>query len=177
MPQTYIHRLTKYIHVQTDLGPIQKAKWAIYKACESKKGLFQKGRNEGLVWVKENQEIMMYPDSDKTTAQNLVMPLRQARAQNNILAISVVFSGSSARISDASELILVENMCHQEILGAVVLLATNKLYIWGAKDISGTRQKTDNILNTIRAFLKHAKVQNLNIVAMVTNSILSYALA
>ncbi|CAG8666274.1 3802_t:CDS:2, partial [Cetraspora pellucida] len=237
-------------------------------------------------WAEEDQEIMMYPDADETTARNVVIALRQTRAQNNTLAMSIVSSGSSARISDASELISVsrnmkrtrtkqpntsldtyfvvcqlspteqnefhrrllrivvenglsfqftetrtfhefvaffnttvkipsrrtlskkilkeyaeklessqvsalletqepatimfdgwKNVCRQEILGAVILSATNRLYIWGAEDISGTSQKTDNVLNTIRAFLERAKNQNLNVVAMVTDSTSSYASA
>ncbi|CAG8612138.1 3677_t:CDS:2, partial [Cetraspora pellucida] len=291
MSQTHNHRLTRYIHVQNDLDPEQKAKRAIYKACESKESLFQKERDEDLklwqvyekwrffnrwdrvqwhwkkcpywreFWAEEDQEIMMYPDADETTARNAVIALRQTRAQNNTLVMSIVSSGSSARISDTSELtsllpteqnefhhqllrmvvknslsfrftetrtfhkfvaffnttvkipsrwtlskkILKEyaeklessqvsallktqepatimfdgwkNVCRQEILGAVILSATNRLYIWGAEDISGTSQKTDNVLNTIRAFLERAKNQNLNVVAMVTDSASSYASA
>ncbi|CAG8779861.1 3969_t:CDS:2, partial [Dentiscutata erythropus] len=128
------------------------------------------------VWVEKDQEIMMYPDPDETTARNAVIALRQARAQNNTLAMSVVSLGFSARISDALELTS-KNVCHQEILGAIVLSATNKLYIWGAKNINGTSQKTDNSLNTICAFLEHTKAQNLNVVAIVTDSASSYASA
>ncbi|CAG8476534.1 6432_t:CDS:2 [Scutellospora calospora] len=297
MPQTYNHRLTKYIHVQNDLGLAQKTKRAICKACESKESIFQKGRDECLElwqvyekwgffnrWDRVQWHWKKY--ADETTARNAVIALRQARAQNNTLAMSIISSGSSSRISDASELTLVsrnmkrirtkqpntsldtyfvvrqlspteqnefhrrllcmivenglsfrftgtktfhefvaffnttvkipsrrtlskkilkeyaeklessqvsalletqepvtimfdgwKNVCRQEILGAVILSATNRLYIWGAEDISGTSQKTDNVLNTIRAFLECAKNQNLNVVAMVTDSASSYASA
>ncbi|CAG8487843.1 13342_t:CDS:2 [Cetraspora pellucida] len=59
--------------------------------------------------------------------------------------------------------------------GAVILFATNQLYIWGAEDISDRSQKTPDILNTIHNFFEHAKNQNLNVVAMVTDSALAYA--
>ncbi|CAG8727554.1 4757_t:CDS:2, partial [Dentiscutata erythropus] len=48
---------------------------------------------------------------------------------------------------------------------------------WKNVCVSGTSQKTDNILNTICAFLEYAKTQTLNVVVMVTNSALSYALS
>ncbi|CAG8668628.1 9081_t:CDS:2, partial [Cetraspora pellucida] len=245
MPQTYNHRLTRYIHIQNDLGSAQKAKRAIYKACKSKKSLFQKGRDEGLklwqFWAKEDQEIMMYSDADETTTRNAVIALRQARAQNNTLAISIVSSDTYFVVRQLSP--TKQNEFHHQLLHMVVenglsfqfietrtfhefvaffnttvkipsrqtlskkilkeyaeklesfqvsaLLetqepatimfdmeeSTNRLYIWGAENISGTSQKTDNVLNTIRAFLECAKNQNLNVVAMVTDSTSSYASA
>ncbi|CAG8615252.1 8050_t:CDS:2, partial [Cetraspora pellucida] len=274
MPQVYNHRLTKYIHIQNDLGPKQKTKRAICKACESKENLFQRGQNEGLAlwqvyekcgfinrwdhvqwhwkkcsywcefWIEKDQEIMMYPDPDEKTARNAVVALKQARAQNNTSSMSIIssdtyfvvhqlssaeqnefyhrllrmivengisfqftktqtfhefvtFSNTTVKISNRRTLsnkILKEyaeksenaqistllemqepvtimfdrwkNVCRQEILGAVILSATNRLYVWGAEDISDTSQKIIDILNTIRTFLECAKKQNLNVVAM-----------
>ncbi|CAG8780509.1 11922_t:CDS:2, partial [Dentiscutata erythropus] len=70
-----------------------------------------------------------------------------------------------------------KNVRCQEILGAVILSATNQLYIWGAEDISNRSQKTPNVLNKINAFFDRASNQNLNVVAMVTDSASVYASA
>ncbi|CAG8467885.1 4690_t:CDS:2, partial [Dentiscutata heterogama] len=210
MPQAYNHRLTKYIHVQNDLSPAQKAKRAICKACESKEIYFKEKKMKCLYWrefwIEEDQEIMTYPDPDETIARNAVITLRQARTQNNTLSISIASSGSntyfvvrqllpteqnefhrrllqyaekseSAQVSTLLETQEPKNVRRQEILEAVILSATNRLNVWGAKDISSTSQKTTNVLNTIRTFLKRAKKQNLNVVAMVTDSASSYASA
>ncbi|CAG8612879.1 2008_t:CDS:2 [Cetraspora pellucida] len=68
-----------------------------------------------------------------------------------------------------------KNMCYQEILDAVILSATNQLYIWSAENISNQSQKTLNVLNTIHTFFEHASNQNLNVVAIVTDSVSAYA--
>ncbi|CAG8446516.1 12018_t:CDS:2 [Cetraspora pellucida] len=70
-----------------------------------------------------------------------------------------------------------KNVRCQEILGTVILSATNQLYIWGAEDISDCSQKTPDVLNTIYNFFECAKNQNLNVVAMVTDSALAYTSA
>ncbi|CAG8642578.1 25102_t:CDS:2 [Cetraspora pellucida] len=70
-----------------------------------------------------------------------------------------------------------KNECCQEILGAFILSAMNQLYIWGAEDISNCSQKTPDVLDMINNFFEHASNQNLNVVAMVTDSASAYASA
>ncbi|CAG8808451.1 6979_t:CDS:2, partial [Dentiscutata erythropus] len=70
-----------------------------------------------------------------------------------------------------------KNVHCQEILGAIILSISNQLYIWSTEDISNCSQKTSDVLNTIHTFFEHANDQNLNVVAMVTDSALVYASA
>ncbi|CAG8795625.1 14190_t:CDS:2, partial [Cetraspora pellucida] len=70
-----------------------------------------------------------------------------------------------------------KNVHCQEILDAVILSATNQLHIWGAEDVSNSRQRTPNVLNIIITFLACASSQNLNVVAIVIDSASAYAFA
>ncbi|CAG8731116.1 15057_t:CDS:2 [Dentiscutata erythropus] len=213
MPQTYVHRLTKYVHIQDELAPSQKTKRTICRACESNEKLFEKGRNEALSTIKAVRQqsnitgsstpVSTQVQAKNSTLNNFVIRLLfvESKAFHDFVSIF----NSTIKIPNCQTLsrkILVEyterlesawittlletqepvtimfdswkNVCNQEVLGAIILSSTNKIYIWGAENISNTGHKTIDVLNMINAFLERAKNQNLNIIAMVTDSALFY---
>ncbi|CAG8775636.1 8021_t:CDS:2, partial [Gigaspora rosea] len=121
---------------------------------------------------KKNYVLDIYVVRPLTTSQQYEF--------NRLLLRLIIQNGLTLRFSQEPVTIMFDswkNVYCQEILGVVILSATNQLYIWDAEDISYQSQKTPNVLNQINAFFESASNQNLNIVAMVTDSASAYASA
>jgi Protein of unknown function (DUF 659) len=69
------------------------------------------------------------------------------------------------------------NIKQEHLFGVVFITSTGETLIWGAKDISDERSKTENVINHIKNTMMEAKDENIKINCFVTDSAGEYAAA
>ena len=69
------------------------------------------------------------------------------------------------------------NIKQEHLFGVVFITSTGETLIWGAKDISDERSKTENVINHIKNIMVEAENKNIKINCFVTDSAGEYAAA
>jgi len=99
------------------------------------------------------------PQSTKILTQSI-----KKIAQNDKIGITAAFDGWT-------------NIKQKHLFGVVFITSTGETLIWGAKDISDERSKTENIINYIKDIMVEAENNRIKINCFVSDSAGEYAAA
>ena len=99
------------------------------------------------------------PQSTKILTQSI-----KKIAQNDKIGVTAAFDGWT-------------NIKQKHLFGVVFITSTGETLIWGAKDISDERSKTENIINYIKNIMVEAENNRIKINCFVSDSAGEYAAA
>ncbi len=99
------------------------------------------------------------PQSTKILTQSI-----KKIAQNDKIGVTAAFDGWT-------------NIKQEHLFGVVFITSTGETLIWGAKDISDERSKTENIINYIKDIMVEAENNRIKINCFVSDSAGEYAAA
>jgi hypothetical protein len=85
-------------------------------------------------------------------------------AQNDKIGVTAAFDGWT-------------NVKQEHLFGVVFITSAGETLIWGAKDISNEKSKTENIINHIKNIMDEAEKNNIKINCFVSASAGEYAAA
>ncbi len=85
-------------------------------------------------------------------------------AQNDKIGVTAAFDGWT-------------NVKQEHLFGVVFITSTGETLIWGAKDISDIRSKTENIIDHVKNIMSEAEKNNIKINYFVSDSAGEYAAA
>jgi hypothetical protein len=85
-------------------------------------------------------------------------------AQNDKIGVTAAFDGWT-------------NVKQEHLFGVVFITSAGETLIWGAKDISNERSKTENVINHIKNIMDEAEKNNIKINCFVSDSAGEYAAA
>jgi hypothetical protein len=83
-------------------------------------------------------------------------------AQNDKIGVTAAFDGWT-------------NVKQEHLFGVVFITSAGETLIWGAKDISNERSKTENIINHIKNIMDETEKNNIKINCFVSDSAGEYA--
>jgi hypothetical protein len=85
-------------------------------------------------------------------------------AQNDQIGVTAAFDGWT-------------NVKQENLFGVVFITSTGEILIWGARDISDERSKTEDVINHIKEIMVEAEQKQININCFVSDSAGEYAAA
>ena len=88
----------------------------------------------------------------------------QSLASNNKIVVTITFDGW-------------KNVVEQKIMGVVLITSNGSVLVWDAENISGERQRAEEVIKRIELLIEKAISQNIQINALVTDSAGGYASA
>ena len=128
----------------------------------------------------ENQETK---DVFAFIAPALKLPSRK-RMSNRILPHATKILNQSIMTTAQDDKIGVTAACdgwtnikQEHLFGVVFITSTGEVLIWGAKDISDERSKTENVIDHIKNIMKDAENKKIKINCFVSDSAGEYAAA
>jgi hypothetical protein len=97
-------------------------------------------------------------------ATKILEQLITKRAQDDKIGVTVACDGWT-------------NIKQKHLFGVVFITSTGETLIWGVKDISDERSKTENVINHIKNIMLEAKKEKIKINCFVSDSAGEYAAA